>query len=238
MIDAPDVREEAGGPDPGRKVQALEVAAFLFLVLPSMVLGLFVVRRGSVGFPFVAAASILRDLALVSLIFYFAWRNGEPLGRFGWTFRGRGRDVALAVAFFLPLFFAFNFLDGALRAAGLSAPSGPLPGFLTASGPAQYLLALLLVTVVALAEETIFRGYLIRRFGAITGSRVAAVLLSSVIFSLGHGYEGAAGVVTVGCMGLVFAVLYLWRGSLVAPMVLHFLQDAVGIVLVPWLGLK
>jgi len=42
----------------------------------------------------------------------------------------------------------------------------------------------------------------------------------------------------VGGMGLVFALVYLWRGSLVAPIVMHFLQDFIGIVLAPWLGLK
>jgi membrane protease YdiL (CAAX protease family) len=65
-----------------------------------------------------------------------------------------------------------------------------------------------------------------------------AALLSAFIFSLGHGYEGSSGVVTVGAMGFVFALVYLWRGSLVAPMVMHFLQDFIGIVLVPLLGLK
>jgi membrane protease YdiL (CAAX protease family) len=37
--------------------------------------------------------------------------------------------------------------------------------------------------------------------------------------------------VTVGCMGLTFALIYLWRGSLVAPVVMHFLQDFSGIIL-------
>jgi membrane protease YdiL (CAAX protease family) len=49
---------------------------------------------------------------------------------------------------------------------------------------------------VAVAEETIFRGYLILRFRAVTGRTSAAVLLSSIVFSLGHGYEGMAGVIS------------------------------------------
>jgi membrane protease YdiL (CAAX protease family) len=91
---------------------------------------------------------------------------------------------------------------------------------------------------VAIAEETIFRGYLLLRFRAINLSLPWAAVLSAVIFSLGHGYEGTSGVVTVGAMGLTFAVIYLWRQSLVAPMVMHFLQDFIGIVLAPLLGLK
>jgi membrane protease YdiL (CAAX protease family) len=55
------------------------------------------------------------------------------------------------------------------------------------------------------------------------------------VFSLGHGYEGTAGVITVGVMGIVFAAVYLWRGSLVAPIAMHFLQDFMSIVLQPLL---
>jgi membrane protease YdiL (CAAX protease family) len=60
-------------------------------------------------------------------------------------------------------------------------------------------------------------------------------MVSSFIFALGHGYEGSAGVVTVGIMGMVFAMVYLWRGSLVAAIVMHFLQDFTGILLLPLL---
>ena len=42
-------------------------------------------------------------------------------------------------------------------------------------------------------------------------------------------------VVTVGVMGLAFGLVYMWRQSLVAPIVMHFLQDFIGIVLLPWL---
>ena len=63
-----------------------------------------------------------------------------------------------------------------------------------------------------------------------------AVVLSSVIFALGHGYQGAAGAIAVGIIGALLAVIYLWRGSIVAPVVLHFVQNFTGIVLAPLLG--
>lgn len=76
------------------------------------------------------------------------------------------------------------------------------------------------------------------RFASITGSPLTAVLISTVFFALGHGYEGTAGVATVGVMGLIFAFIYLWRGSLVAPMVMHFCQDFLGIVVLSYFGQK
>jgi membrane protease YdiL (CAAX protease family) len=59
--------------------------------------------------------------------------------------------------------------------------------------------------------------------------------LSAVVFSLGHGYEGAAGVVTVGAMGFALALVYLWRRSLAAPITMHFLQDFIAVILAPLL---
>ena len=214
----------------------LELSVFLFLIVPSMVLSFFAVKQGSLSFVLVAIATIFRDLALVSLILFFLWRNGEPVGNLGWTFRNIRNEIVLGLGLYVPLFFATGLFENALRAAGFSFPSTPLPSFIMAGGSAQSFLAVVLVGVVALTEETIFRGYLILRLRTITGSPAAAALLSAAIFSLGHGYEGSAGVLTVGVMGLVFAFVYLWRRSLVAPIVMHFLQDFIGIVLLPWLG--
>jgi membrane protease YdiL (CAAX protease family) len=60
-------------------------------------------------------------------------------------------------------------------------------------------------------------------------------LLAAIVFALGHGYEGSLGVVTIGVMGLIFSLVYLWRQSLVAPIVLHFLQNFLAIVVAPYL---
>ncbi len=175
------------------------------------------VRQGSVGFVVTAIATISRDLGLVTLIAFLLWRNNETKDRIGLHLRGGVQDVIRGMVLFVVVFIAAGYLDQLLRAAGFSAPSTPTPKFLTAQGPAEYALALLLVAVVAVAEEIIFRGYLILRLTTVTGSSTVAIALSSIIFSLGHGYEGTAGVVTVGFMGLAFALVYVWTGSLVAP---------------------
>src|SRR5215475_739072 len=221
-----------------RNEQAVEVSVFLFLIVPSMVLSLFVVRRGNLSFVFTAVATIFRDLGLVSLILFFLWRNGENVERIGWRFRRAGREMALGAALYIPFVFGAALLERGLLRLGLSRPATPTPSFLAASGAAEFLLAAVLVAVVAVKEETIFRGYLLLRFQTLLRSPAPAVFLSSVIFSLGHGYEGSAGLVTVGVMGAVFAVIYLWRRSLVAPIVMHFLQDFLSIVLLPWMGVK
>lgn len=215
-----------------RKEQILELLVFLFLITPSMGLSFFAFQQGSISFPLAAVATILRDLGLVGLIVFFLWRNGEPGGRVGWTFANGWLDAIIGAALFLPMFFGTAVLEAILKTEGFSSPSAT-PNALTPRGPAEFVLAFFLVAVVAITEEIIFRGYLILRLEAAVGSSFGAAILSSILFSLGHGYEGTAGIITVGFMGLFFALLYLSRRSLVAPVVLHFFQDFVVIVLVP-----
>lgn len=217
-------------------IRLAEVSVFLFLVVPSMILSFFAFKQGTLSFVLVAFTTILRDLSLVALILFFLWRNAEPLSLMGWTLKKPWNDVVLGIVLFIPFSLVIAWIENLLRLAGFSVPSKPLPSFLTPKGPAEYLFAALLVGVVAIAEETIFRGYLILRLRAITASPALAALLSAALFSLGHGYEGSAGVITVGLMGLVFALIYLRRQSLATPIVMHFLQDFLGIILLPLLG--
>jgi membrane protease YdiL (CAAX protease family) len=221
------------------KEKSYELAVFLFLIIPSMLLSFFLIRgQKNQSFVLTAIFTMLRDLGLVNLLLFFLWRNGESWERLGWNFKNGWKDVVLGSVLFVPTFLIAGLLDSYLQAAGFSTPKNPMPAFLEARGGAELALAFFLVIIVAIAEETIFRGYLLLRFQEVRLTSSTAVLWSALIFSLGHGYEGASGVVTVGFMGAVFALVYFWRGSLVAPMVMHFLQDFIGIVLAPWLGLK
>jgi membrane protease YdiL (CAAX protease family) len=215
-----------------------EVSVFLFLILPSMALSFFAVKQGVLSFELVAWATILRDAALVCLILFFLWRNGEPAERMGWSFKHFWTEFAIGLGLFIPLYLGAGLLEDLLHKAGLSMPAAPMPSYMIPGDLSKLALAILLVAIVGVAEETIFRGYLIMRFQDLNTGTPAAIVLSAFIFSLGHGYEGSAGVVTIGVMGLVFALVYLWRRSLVAPMMMHCLVDFMSIVVAPVLGLR
>ena len=220
---------------PFRRVELIELGVFLLLIVPSMALSFFAAAQGQVPFSLVAFATIARDLGLVALISFFLFRNGERPAALGWTGRRAGREIAVGIGLFVPLFVGAQMLESLLRSAGLSGPSSPAPNLVPTPDPIDLLLAVVLVAVVAVSEEIIFRGYLLLRLSHLMRGLGGAALLSAAIFSIGHGYEGAAGVVTVGAIGLMLALVYLWRRSLVAPIVMHFLLDFLAIVLVPLL---
>lgn len=226
------MRPSERGQPGSRRGQAVELGVFLFLIVPSLALSYFLPSQSGVGFDLTAVATILRDLALVALIGYFLWRSGESPRAVGWTTRHIGREVALGVGLFVPLFLGARWLEAHLVGLGFTAEGSAslVPG----RSAADLLLALALVAVVAVAEETIFRGYLLLRLRNVLGSTWIALLIASLVFMLGHGYEGSAGALTVGATGLVWGAVYLWRRSLVAPVTMHFLLDAIAIVLVPF----
>ena len=65
--------------------------------------------------------------------------------------------------------------------------------------------------------------WIARRWYGLTG----AVIGSSVIFGLGHAYQGTSGIVKTGAVAFVMAALYVLSGSLWPPIALHAATDLV-----------
>ncbi len=81
-----------------------------------------------------------------------------------------------------------------------------------------------LSVTAGICEEIIYRGHLIWFLTAVSGSWIA-FFGSSLIFALGHSYQGIRGMARVFVIGLVMAALYLLTGSLWAPILLHIAID-------------
>ena len=74
-------------------------------------------------------------------------------------------------------------------------------------------------------EEFLFRGYFIWTLAPWLGWWGAAAL-STVIFGIGHAYQGLRGVINTGIMGAVYVLLVALLDSLWPAIVLHVLVDA------------
>jgi membrane protease YdiL (CAAX protease family) len=85
--------------------------------------------------------------------------------------------------------------------------------------------AFALVSVTAgVCEEILYRGILMAVLTQAVGLW-PAVVLSSVIFGMGHAYQGFPGIVKTTLVGLVMALLTVFSGSLLVAMVLHTVVD-------------
>jgi membrane protease YdiL (CAAX protease family) len=91
-----------------------------------------------------------------------------------------------------------------------------------ASGGAMNAAAFGLVAIFAGGvREELQRAFLLRRFELHLGGAPVGVIVLGVAFGLGHAVQGWDAAVTTGALGLVWAVIYLWRRSSVAPVVSH-----------------
>ncbi len=95
--------------------------------------------------------------------------------------------------------------------------TGPL---VPRSGVERALFVLVAVTA-GFCEELLYRGWLWRFFDNLTGHLWIAVVLSAVAFGLAHAYQGRAGIISTGIVGLLFSVPVLLANSLVPVQVIH-----------------
>jgi membrane protease YdiL (CAAX protease family) len=104
-------------------------------------------------------------------------------------------------------------------------PANPIFDLLAGAPLWQLGLVFLLATVWApLAEEAIFRGCLYRHLRAHVRV-LAAALVSALCFAFMHGYPFLL-LAPVFTLGIIFALLREWRGSIIAPITAHALHNA------------
>lgn len=82
-----------------------------------------------------------------------------------------------------------------------------------------------MVSITAgVCEEILYRGLLLATLVALVGTW-PAVAITSLIFGLGHAYQGISGIAKTGLVGLVLALLTVSSGSLYIAIVLHAVVD-------------
>ena len=110
--------------------------------------------------------------------------------------------------------------------ARLAQPLQSLAWFLPCTPRDRVWFAALAVSA-GVCEELIYRGFLLGYLGGPPlGLGVpASVAVATLVFVLGHTYQGWLGRLAVGVLGALFSVLYLVTGSLWAAMLVHALVD-------------
>jgi len=100
-------------------------------------------------------------------------------------------------------------------------------GFLAPQSGLEVVLWICLSATAGFCEEVLFRGYFQKQFTRLLRNRWIAVVVVSILFGLGHGYEGAQRMVLIAILGLAFGIMSLARKSLRPAMMAHTLQDTI-----------
>lgn len=229
------------GMDPqGRLIWLEAVAVFM---LGFLILGASgdVLAASFPGQAWVAFYSLIGQWALVLTLFWpvvrgMPWQRWR--GELGWH-RGAGffNEVGAGIAAYLaslPVYFLMALFVALLvylaNLMGWDAAPGAednkLLDLAMSGNPLLIALIFLLATMWApVVEESVFRGALYRHMRW-RCSPVLAGLLTAFVFAVMHGYAPIQ-LLMVGVLGMVFAMMREWRGSLIAPMTAHFVHNSV-----------
>lgn len=90
--------------------------------------------------------------------------------------------------------------------------------------PSERKLFMVLAVTAGICEEILYRGFLMWYVESYTGLTLA-VVISILVFGLGHAYQGRAGILKTGAMGALLVGIYVVSGSLLGPMILHCVTD-------------
>ena len=94
----------------------------------------------------------------------------------------------------------------------------------------------LLSISAGICEEVIYRGFIFAYLLSYMNT-TAVVIVSSILFGVAHSYQGLKGIPQTGLVGLALALLYVYTGSLWAPIILHAAID-IGYGYLSWLALQ
>ena len=219
----------------------MDLRYWLFVVLTVLLTGL-------IGYSTYATARLLRtwqpdrNLLLmpvetfVRLLFILAciglgMLSGLPAEQLGWTFEDAGRQIAWGIGWGL-LMAAFFMLttQWVIQGTGHRFYSDlVLEHVLPANRQESLLVALAMISVVV-AEELLFRSLLL---GGLTPLLDPAflVVLTAVLFGLMHSPQGMWGMAGSALAGLMLGVLFFQAGSILLPLVAHYVANMVQIYL-------
>lgn len=184
---------------------------------------------------YVWAAQILREGSCLALVWYVLARRGKSFFDLGlkWSWKDFGWSVILAAAGSA----AFRLVYTGIRYSGLAWASihqahDHVGNLLFGGG--IFLSTILVQFLNPFFEELIVRAYLMTEIKYLTNSMTQAVIISTVLQTSYHFYQGAAAAFSHAATFLIFSIYYA-KTNRIAPVILAHLYGDVVPTTVYWL---
>lgn len=162
-------------------------------------------------------------VALILLCLGLAAISGLAPGQFGWSFAHPGQDMAVGVVTGLSAQLAVNLVTHlAIARFGKRVYSPVVMKNIFPRTRREWLLVPAAMLLAVLLEEVLFRGLLLGGLSAFLPPGLLVVGLGAV-FGLMHSPQGTLGMIVSAVIGMGLSGLFLWSGSLLAPLVAHYL---------------
>ncbi|WP_257461583.1 CPBP family glutamic-type intramembrane protease [Archangium lipolyticum] len=184
----------------------------------------------------------LRALGAILLVALLLWRDGQGPAQLGLVRDGLGRELLLGIPVTLGTYAAhiaasvpIAFFGALLKLAGKETLARKeVATALVETGLSVPAFAAAMVLVTGF-EEIAFRGFLVPRLRAVLGHWYAAVVVSAVLFGLGHFYQGTLAVFQTAALGAWFGLVFIYRFRLPSVMLAHAAFNTLNFAFMLWL---
>jgi membrane protease YdiL (CAAX protease family) len=197
---------------------------------------IFAIRRvvGAPDFPSSVAAIAfnvsIRTVISLGIVWVLLRANGDRVRDLGFAPDGTGRFLLRTVLLSVGLFVLANVVLNSLLSAVLGRSGAPPIAALF--GDTRELPYWIFCALVGGGfTEELTRAFTLTRFEKLFGRAglVVALIVDSVVFGLGHLYQGRAVAVSSAITGLILGLIFLRRRRVIDAMAVHALFDLMGI---------
>ncbi len=172
------------------------------------------------------------QVLVIAVLIGLAWLTSLPPAALGVRWPVPSLAITLGVLLGIVLYILNELSVQAFDRFGI-AYSEDLREALAPSSLAGWIVLLVVVLpIIATAEELLFRAAIIGAFEA--GFALSPWLLavaSSVVFAVGHGVQGTGGIIVTGTLGFVLAAAFVISGSLLLVIVAHYVVNVLEFVI-------
>ena len=189
------------------------------------------IAPGQLALPFVFWLSIADAALVVALMVLLTRARRERVATLWLGRRPLIREVAAGVGLVPVVVALVIVVMVGIRAIApwlQNVPVNPIEQLGT-GGVGNALMFGLVAVVAGGVREELQRAFLLHRFDDLGGTKVGVVVLS-VAFGALHFPQGHDAMVTTGVLGAFWAIVYLRRGSVIAPIVSHAGFNAFGVL--------
>jgi membrane protease YdiL (CAAX protease family) len=180
----------------------------------------------------IVAFVCVKTALAVAVVLTLLYANEERLASLGFTGPALKSAFVWGPLVAAGVFVSVNVVLGSVLRT-LGAPARPEALRALFRDPREAPLWVFLAIVGGGFTEELIRAFVLTRFERALGrvGLVAAVVVDSAIFGLGHLYQGVTAAVQSEITGLLFALIFLKRRRVADSMVVHALFDLFGVAL-------
>jgi membrane protease YdiL (CAAX protease family) len=187
--------------------------------------------NGQLSAAYIFPLALIDAVVLVALIVGLLLAHGESLRELFLGHRPVLREAVLGVWLIPAVFGLVTALLVTLRSVTPwlhNVDRNPMEDLID-SGPEAAMFAVVAIVAGGVREE-VQRAFILHRFEQYLGGKWVGLVLFSLVFGIGHALQGWDAAITTGVLGALWGLIYLWRRSIVAPVVSHAGFNSVQIV--------